>query len=1177
MPDLAPHQQLDAAQAALDSGDLAAAIAKLDEVSPASLASAARWNLLRGVAQFSSGELPAAEQSFRAALGESLNYALLCWKNLGGALILQHRFDEAESCLENFRLWQPRESETVVMHASTLLEQGKIDKAREVIDEYLECCPDDAQVRMTRIELRQRQHRYLDALIDSAWVEKNTQADTATIAALLINFCSMLGLEAAAELLIRTHMQTGTCITPILGDVMGGHLSRKGQYAEAITVLAPHQKSQASPPTLPFNLAWAMLANGRYSEGWQLFAARKQILKMNTLSGVKEWNGEPLAGKRILIHWEQGIGDSLLFMRYIPLLAKSNVRMVFNAQQAVVDLLRLPAQPLGEIDVRTTPDSFDYQLHLGDLPLVCGTKTPDEIPREIPYIHAQAEKAARWQERLSALPGKRVGLVWAGNPDQGNDHVRSLSLAELFPLATVPGISFVSLQLGKSGNELDQFSDDMPLIDVRDGINDLSDTAAIIANLDLVITSCTAVAHLAGAMGKPVWIMLTCRGTFWLWELAHDRSPWYPTARLFRQHQVGNWRNVALELRESLWNWIGARTEQPEAWARAYQFLIEKKAFAHSELASWVGSLRLSDIDWACRVAREIAAETNAPVIFKELIRRFPEETLPMSLWASFLSTRPDNAGTPDAIWQSLERQSALRASDWTQWTAATLASSKTAEALKIAERGLMRFGDDPRLLIQRGRCLSALQRNKESIETLQRVCDISPRPTETSYLLGIEYEKDRQQDAAIACFQRTLMFNPQHWAVRESIAELALRMDLPHVVPLVLAATADSARPVKAVLASAEAIALLGQLEAADGLLSGVNESILNEGELMAYIRALFALERTEDHDRALSRAAKVSSGETDAKLVYALHTLKKGDYRQGWAAYRNAVKGKRTSIPAWNGEDLSTRRLLIYQDQGSGDFIQFFPLLREVVQRSGNIGVAATKGLLPLAEYQDLGCPLISLDQVDWDDRSYDVQIAQMHLPDLLACDLTRPRHSHPFIAAPLGLVPQWEARLSAENRLKVGVVWAGNPQYANDALRSSRLAEWRGLTDLEGIAWCNLQKDAASNQAFSVPEFRFFNLAADCDDWLKTASLIQQLDLVISVDTAIAHLAAAMDVPVWILLPARCVDFRWQKEREDCPWYPSARLFRKRSGEAWSDVIARVRLALINLLGNAQRHAV
>ncbi len=1174
MPDRPIHQSIDAAQAALDSGDFSAASTFLDTIDPRSLASPARWRLLKGITQFNTGDLSAAERSFRAALDESLNSTLLCWKNLAGTLMLQDRPGEAESCIANYRAWLPRESEAVLMHASTLIDQDKLDLAKTILCEHLESSPFDTNTRAMLVDLLQKQRSYLPALIESARLQKYSDNDTADVFAVIIRACSALGLDAAANKLIDEYRESGRAIPPMLADVIGAYLKGSGHHADAVGYMYPHVHN-ASTPTLPFHLSLALLALGRYEEGWQLYAARTRFLRMNTLSGVRAWNGESLTGKRILIHWEQGIGDSLLFMRYIPLLAQQNVRMVFNAQQAVVDLLKIPTYLQEVVDLRTTPESFDFQLHLGDIPRACASKTPADIPTNIPYIHPRDDKVAYWKDKLSCLCGRHVGLVWSGNPEQDNDHFRSLSLAELFPLATVPDISFVSLQLGKSGNELNQFADDMPLTDVRDGISDLSDTAAIIANLDLVITSCTAVAHLAGAMGKPVWIMLTCRGTFWLWELARDTSPWYPSARLFRQQQVGNWRSVALELRESLWNWMAGQSEQPEAWSRAHQFLVEKQAFQHSELTSWMDSLRPGDADWACRVAREIAAETNSAAVFEELIRRFPEATLPKSLLATFLSTRAGNEAKAEAIWQALEQQEILRASDWTQWTAATLARRKPEEALEIAERGLVRFSEDPRLLIQRGRCLTALDRNKEAIDAFRKVCDISPRPTETNYLLGIEYEKDRQQNAAIACFQRTLMLNPQHWGAKESIAEMALRMDLPELAFLVLSAPPDSARPVRATLACAESLAVLGHTAAAEQLLSGMDESVLSEGELMAYVRALFALDRKEDHDRALTYAADISTCETDAKLVYALHTLKKGDYRKGWAAYRNAVKGKRTSIPAWNGEDFPTRRLLIYQDQGSGDFIQFLPLLREVVQRGGNVEVAVINGLLPLAEYQDLGCPLISLDQVDWDGRRYDYQIAQMHLPDLLACDLTQPRHSHPFVAAPKGLLPQWETRLSEEKRLKVGVVWAGNPQYANDALRSSLLPEWGELTNLEGIAWCNLQKDTASNQAFSVPEFRFYNLAADCDDWLKTASIIQQLDLVISVDTAIAHLAAAMDVPVWILLPARGVDFRWQKERDDCPWYPSVRLFRKRPGETWRNVIARVRLELIDLLGNVHRN--
>jgi hypothetical protein len=273
------------------------------------------------------------------------------------------------------------------------------------------------------------------------------------------------------------------------------------------------------------------------------------------------WKGEPLEGSRILLHAEQGMGDTLQFVRYIPLVAARGARVVLEVQPRLHRLLtQTPGAP--EIICRgdALPD-FDWQCPLLSLPLATGTDL-NTIPAQIPYLYPDPTQAEKWRQRLSGN-SLRVGLVWAGNPFHPHEFWRSIPLEQLAPLVKLEGVTFYSLQMGAPADQLKQRGSQARVIDLREEQKDFADTAAIVANLDLVISIDTSVAHLAGAMGKSVWVLL-CKSADWRWMLEREDSPWYPTARLFRQSTMGNWQDVVTRIEHELRKLV-AQADKPTA------------------------------------------------------------------------------------------------------------------------------------------------------------------------------------------------------------------------------------------------------------------------------------------------------------------------------------------------------------------------------------------------------------------------------------------------------------------------------------------------------------------------------------------------------------------------------------------------------------------------------------
>jgi hypothetical protein len=268
------------------------------------------------------------------------------------------------------------------------------------------------------------------------------------------------------------------------------------------------------------------------------------------------WRGEELAGKKILIHTEQGLGDAIQFVRYAPLIAQRGGRVIYECQFEVQRLLR-QCPGVEQVVVAGQPlPAFDVQCPLLSLPEVFGT-TERNIPADSPYVFADAAVAARWQQKLAgAGTGRKVGLVWGSGRIFPHYYLKSMKLAELEPLSRVGGVQFVSLQKGPPAGEASGAPAGMRLLDWTNQLSDFADTSALVAGLDLVLSVDTAVAHLAGAMGKPVWTLIPFDPD-WRWGLGRQDSPWYPTMRLFRQERAGDWAGVVGKVAESLAGWVG--------------------------------------------------------------------------------------------------------------------------------------------------------------------------------------------------------------------------------------------------------------------------------------------------------------------------------------------------------------------------------------------------------------------------------------------------------------------------------------------------------------------------------------------------------------------------------------------------------------------------------------------
>lgn len=324
-----------------------------------------------------------------------------------------------------------------------------------------------------------------------------------------------------------------------------------------------------------WNLALALLRAGRFEQGFRAYEWRFRRGEPGPRACAQPvWDGLALAGRTILVWAEQGFGDTLQFLRFVPELARRGGRVVLEVMDGLQGLAsRLPG--VATVVVRgAAPPPFDTHVALMSLPHVLALAHPHASPPPHgPYLHAREALADRWRERLAAPSegaGRElaVGLVWAGNPALRNSRERSPGFKALRPLLRVRGARFYSLQKGPGCDELAGLARPSNFIDLEGAITSFDDTAAIVANLDVVVSCDTAVAHLAGALGKPVLALLP-HTRDWRYGLDAQASPWYPTMRLFRQHTRGDWAEVVVRVTHALEQAVASLSPQALAAAHA--------------------------------------------------------------------------------------------------------------------------------------------------------------------------------------------------------------------------------------------------------------------------------------------------------------------------------------------------------------------------------------------------------------------------------------------------------------------------------------------------------------------------------------------------------------------------------------------------------------------------------
>jgi tetratricopeptide (TPR) repeat protein len=470
------------------------------------------------------------------------------YSNLSTALLNIGRVDDAIEACRQALLIDPTHADAELNRGTALMAQGKIEEASACFRQAIALRPLFPLAHINLGNALQRQGWFAIAA-DHYRAALQMNPNLAEAHAYLGTALQEQGKATEAEF----HEREAIRINPDFAQAHGNLsliLQQRGEIEGSIAFAREAIRLSPDLAEAHLTLGLSLLLDGQLAEGWREYEWRWRVNRApftNRGFTQPQWTGQALGKRVLLVHGEQGLGDAIQFVRYVPLVA-SGAKVVLEVAPILVPLFK--QMPVEVIGVGEKLPRFD--MHCPIISLAAAFKTTSQtIPHKIPYLKPDPDKVAVWRERIAGLPGKRVGLAWAGAKNHPRDRYRSIALDRLIWLSGLPEISFVSLQKGEAAEQIKSPPPGLKIYDWTDELHDLSDTAALIETLDLVLAVDTSVIHLAGALGKPVWL-LNRFDPDWRWMLDREDSPWYPTLRQFRQPQVGDWESVLKRVRAEL-------------------------------------------------------------------------------------------------------------------------------------------------------------------------------------------------------------------------------------------------------------------------------------------------------------------------------------------------------------------------------------------------------------------------------------------------------------------------------------------------------------------------------------------------------------------------------------------------------------------------------------------------
>jgi tetratricopeptide (TPR) repeat protein len=641
------------------------------------------------------------------------------------------------------------------------------------------------------------------------------------------------------------------------------------------------------------------------------------------------------------------------------------------------------------------------------------------------------------------------------------------------------------------------------------------DTSAILKNIDLLVTSDSAVAHLAGALGVPVWLALPFAPD-WRWMRQREDSPWYPTIRLFRQSRPGDWEGVFHRLVEAL------AARRPHAG-------VPTRREDYCQAMQWIAEGRCDD---ARAILEQMRGEhPDAPDIHHNLgvaMAKLGRLDDAIACFREAVRLRPD----------STDAQGNLGL--------AYLQSNKPADAVACFRAHLAARPDSAETHNNLGVALSKLNQLTDAVIHFSEAIRLKPDYLDALNNLGNAYRGQDRFDDALATYREALKHHPQAAEVHNNLG----------------ITFASLLSPDEAVASFREALRLKPDFP----------EAYNNLGVTLADAH------RLDEAVEAFDGALRLKPNHPETHRNRALAWLLQGDYERGWPEYEfrwkcEGVPTRPYPRPCWQGEPIAGKTIFLHCEQGLGDSLQFVRYVPLVKAKGAQVLFECHPSLVPLLSRCE------GIDQLIPGGKpvpAFDFHCSLMSLPTIFKTTLATIPAKVPYLTPDPARVEYWRQAMDAVAGFKVAIGWQGSPKYGGDRSRSLPLRHFARLAEIEAVRLISVQKGFGTEQLAALgtsgaPRFPVLDLDRQLDQdgaFVDSAAVLVNVDLVVTSDTALAHLAGGLGVPTWLAVCWPC-DWRWLRERTDCPWYPTMRLFRQQRWGDWDGVFSEIADALRLLL--------
>lgn len=867
-----------------------------------------------------------------------------------------------------------------------------------------------------------------------------------------------------------------------------------------------------------YNLSRVLLGQGKFEQGWIEYEWRWKSLHRKPRDFASScWTGNGLDGRTILLYAEQGLGDTLQFVRFAAIAKQQRGNVIVECQPELVKLLE--RCPFIDRVVRRAakPPKHDTHGALMSLPGTLGVNSVDDIRRVAniaPYLFPDPGDTEKWKRRLASLQGLRVGIAWQGNPKHMGDKRRSAALRDLEPLSRIPGVTLISLQRGFGIEQLDKGGG---FEVVRfDGVDEQSDaflrTAAIMANLDLVVTIDTAIAHLAGAMGVPAWVALA-KAPDWRWLEEGETTPWYQSLRLFRQGRSGEWAEVFERIANEL---------------RGYGSSLERRRNGTS-----IAAIDPEPLHQQGRRHLERGNLQEAAEYLRQAIELRPDFALAHHDMGVVEARQRHFTQAIAYFRRALELDPQLHMV-YGNLTLALIENHDYHGAVDEAQRAITIMPRSADLHYRLGLALNKLARYSEAAPVLRRAIDLRPSYAQAHLALGVAYRETSNVDEAIGALRKAMELHPRLGEAHLQLGQLLLRANCHHEAVIHLR-EAVGLRP-----ADPHALFEVGVCEAELGRFEQAAD---------AFQRSIYLRPKHPATHVALGHAliAQGMLGRAWSELDWR--------WRDGSQPCRRQFPGKR-----WDGSAVAGQTILLTANGELGETIQFLRYSRELTARGAKVFVEIPYELRGLVRDEGTMGQIIvagqALPESDW-------YAFLSSLPGLFRTTLKTIPASAPCLKAPADRMAFWSQQIpsDASDLFRIGIAWRSD----SPSLADSKFIQWdsiQPLAKLPRVKLVSLQRNvtpaevsAAGLDVVPLPE-----LVTSSDFLSDAASVMTHLDLIVTADLLLASVAGGMGIPTVVLLDLP-YNWHWLPLREVSPWFPSVRVIARQLSEDWGAVMNHV----------------